>query len=553
MKRYLSLPIIEPQSRLFHYGALGVFLVSSFFLYLGGYPLLDNNEGLYAAIPREMLLNDQYIIPFLNGVPYIEKPPLLYWLICISYKFFGISEASARLVPALSGLGICLSMLTFTRQHRSKDVSWLSPLILCTSIGFIIFSRMVIFDVLYAFFFTLTALQFYRWFSHGQKSSLRYAYLMLGLAVMTKGFAALVLAGGIVFIYAIVTRPSTEKIKQFFDLWGLLIFFCVTLPWHVLASLQHQGFAWFYLINEHVLRFLDLREPHDYYRGPIYYYLPRLFLYLFPWSLFIPLIFKKTERQGKEDKNYFAFLWIWFLVPLIFFSLSKAKANYYMVLGLPPLVLLIAEKLKDLLDHKSRLPLIFTCITAALVTIALIAVYTIDFGPKAQPFQQILTPLHLGFWLTAILVSFLTLYHTPFPTLLSPKIMGLYSLCLLIIILTIAPAVSPYYSTKNLVDKVPQEYRHHIFLYKDFEKISTVPFYSGHPVPIIDSVSNDLLYGENSPYKSYYFPTLNEVIENSKQQKIYIIGLKKVSQKLEDRKLHRVDGDNRLVLYTNQP
>ena len=132
-----------------------------------------------------------------------------------------------------------------------------------------------------------------------------------------------------------------QPLRLAIDWLGIALFLAIVLPWHIAATLKHKGFFWNYIIGEHFLRFLNLREPHDYYQGSIYYYLPRIIIYLFPWSFFMPLIFLRPKNLTLSKKNCCILAWCWLLLPLAFFSFSSAKANYYMIVSMPALAFIL--------------------------------------------------------------------------------------------------------------------------------------------------------------------------------------------------------------------
>ncbi len=163
---------------------------------LGAYGILDNNEGLYAEIPREMLASHDWrhwVIPHLNGLPYMEKPPLLYWLTALSFSLFGISEWSARLVPAISSL-VCVGfILRFGRAVERPQTGRLAALMFVSGVGVAVMSRTLMFDMLLTACLTAALTYAYCFGQQKQKSVLRRAYAWLALALLAKGFVALLL------------------------------------------------------------------------------------------------------------------------------------------------------------------------------------------------------------------------------------------------------------------------------------------------------------------------------------------------------------------------
>ena len=410
-------------------------LLIIFFVGLGRYPLLDNNEGLYAQIPWEMLQSGNFLIPHLDGVPYIEKPPLLYWLISLSYSIFGKTAWAARLVPSLAGLSTCIALLLFGRHLKQPRWGRNSALLVATSLGFTVLSRMVLFDVLLTAFMTWSLTSFFLFdLTYNRKWLYRF-YGFLALAVLSKGLLALILIGLIVTIFQTWEYKSLRWIKDILNPWGLMIFFALTLPWHIACCFVHQGFAHFYFINEHVLRFLNQRVPHDYYQGPFWYYIPRILGGLLPWTLAVPLIFRSKIILPTALRSLQRFLVLWFLIPLVFFSLSKAKANYYMIVGLPPLGIFLAWHLE-----KYKKVIISLCVLSSAIV---------------------------------LIVPFVFAHREP----------------------KTDKRWCDQFSQETVVQKYLKSTSKPVFLYKRFEQVSSLLFYYDKPIPIIRSESCDLAYG----------------------------------------------------------
>jgi len=281
---------------------------------LGCYPILDNNEGLYAEIPREMLAAGDWrhwIIPHLNGLAYMEKPPLLYWLTAISFAIFGENEWSARLVPAFSALSCVAMILWFGRQIERVAAARLAALMFITGFGVMAMSRTLMFDMLLTVFFTGAVMNGYLFSRSGDRKKLNWSLGLLAFALLAKGFVAIILFGAVTFTYTALFSSSVsdflKRIIAWFNPKALGIFLLIALPWHIAAILAEPIFAWFYFINEHVLRFLGKREPHDYYAGAWWYYLPRMVIYLFPWSFFLPVLC--LSKPGIHVKECCIFSW----------------------------------------------------------------------------------------------------------------------------------------------------------------------------------------------------------------------------------------------------
>lgn len=419
----------------------------SFYCAIGAYPLFDNNEGLYASIAKYMLQQQDFIIPHVNHIVYIEKPPLLYWLMSLSFAVFGCTAFAARLVTVSSAALICLLLVYFGKKTKNNELGLISAIIFASSIGVSIIARMVYFDMLFTLMITGALMGFFCWYDAGSRSHamLRIGYGFCALAVLTKGLIALVLIGGSFGLFLLWQRDY-RKFYQALDPIGIMVFLLIVLPWHLAATLKHQGFAWSYLIEEHFLRFLGQREPHDYYSGPFYYYLPRIIIYMFPWSLWLPVVFWQYRRIAPAQQRLLSFCWCWLLVPLVFFSLSSAKANYYMIVSMPALALILGLSIKQLL-HDSRIKLAF------LVTA----------------------------WLIIPLVLLMVWYIKQHEDQLSSAAMGNY--------------------LAGQTRQLP------LYVYQDFEDISALFFYAPGSFKIVDSKSHDLYYGAKLPQASEFLVT----------------------------------------------
>ncbi|UNM06339.1 MAG: hypothetical protein H6925_00980 [Holosporaceae bacterium] len=252
---------------------------------------------------------------------------------CFSFKIFGNPFGLRVLCRQHWVQSPAFLVCQFERNNR--ETIYFPGIVLASSAGFFLFFLgWFFFDVGLTFFLTGTLLFFWKYFNLRKKLYLHISALFLGGAALFKGFVSIVLVGLVVLTFLLLEKKLKLLLKLLNPV-SLLLFLLVTVPWHLLAAQQEQGFSWFYFINEHIMRFLDQRIPKDYYTGPIYYYIPRLILYFLPWAFIWP--FLKRFRLANQPLG--RFLLCWFFSFLLFFSLSRAKANYYMVVGMPPLAL----------------------------------------------------------------------------------------------------------------------------------------------------------------------------------------------------------------------
>lgn len=520
--------------RWIEYFILFLVLFLSFYFGMSTYAIENINEGLYAEIPREMLQIGNYIIPNLNFVPYIEKPPLFYWLIALSYKLFGVSEWSARVVPATAAALVCISFVYFGNLLRRNREGWLTAIILATSIGFIAIGRVLIFDMVLTFFFTAALLSFYIWHKKSDIKYLRFFYIFTGLAFLTKGMLAIVLLPSIAILFTLSMPLPFRRLLQFFDPISLLLFTAIVVPWHYLAMKQQAGFAWDYFINEQVFRFLNKRIPHDYHTGPIYFYLPKIALYLFPWSLLSLLLFKKDKSV---EKSLYRFLWLWFIIPLTFFSLSKAKAEHYMVIGMPPLAMLLALKINEVFNRPYKKMLIYFFMFLGIFEITAfgllysatvqnkIAPYLPEFFRLNYDFALPLLYLLIAVTVTSIIGLLLCLKYSRKPLLHFISIICLV-LFLIIFYVLDKQKIEYQHSEASLAHYIVQhDPSRPVYLFKDYEKISSIVFYLKKRLMLIDSMSQDLYYGMHKPVANGWFLSLNNFVK-AREEAHYVIARK---------------------------
>lgn len=469
---------------------------------LGSLGILDNNEGLYAEVSREMLASHdwhQWIIPHLNGLPYMEKPPMLYWLTALSFAVFGISEWSARVVPAISALACVATLLQFGRAIGRPQTGRLAALIFVSGIGVATMSRLLMFDMLLTALLSMALTCAYHYLHDRQAKWLRLAYACLALTSLTKGSVASVLFALIIVSFMLASRRLRDW-RLMFEPYAILIYFAIALPWHVLASQVEPAFSWFYFYNEHILRFLGLREPRDYYSGPWWYYLPRMLLYLFPWSFLISgFCFSVQQPASAGTVSLQRFLLLAWLLPLLFFSASSAKANYYLIAAVPFAAFHLAlaiEKRNFPSGARAAIPALLIGLLAIGCCFWLSANFKDPWpgasilGMKTHAFALAVLA---GLALLAMAIAYAAWRNARAGLLCYLVLPAWLAAAAMAAMLEIEPLVSSRLLAAYLQRELPDR---DIYLYRDFEKISSLAFYLKKPIPVVESHSNDLFWGD---------------------------------------------------------
>jgi len=317
---------------------------------IGGFGLIDPDEGRYAEIPREMIESGDWITPRLNYVDYFEKPPLLYWLTGLSIRTFGATEGAARLIPALSGLAtVVLAYLLGLRMFRRRS-ALLGAAILVTSPLFFAFSQALVIDMLLTACMTATLAA--AWVAHRSERKSGWALassVACALAVLAKGPVGLVLPGMIILAYLSVVKDYVT-LRALVSWKPVALFLVIAVPWFALVTARNPGFAEFFFVREHLQRFGgDIGHPE----GPLYY-LPVLFVGGLPWTaVFVALPFDRASRAEVVilPRQPRLFLLLWASVVLAFFTVASSKLAGYILPALPPLALLGGTWLDGALAH----------------------------------------------------------------------------------------------------------------------------------------------------------------------------------------------------------
>jgi 4-amino-4-deoxy-L-arabinose transferase-like glycosyltransferase len=358
---------------------------------LGSPALYDPHESLYAEVAREMVVHGDWLTPHLNGTRYLDKPPLFYWLIAIAYTVFGVSEFSARLPIALAGLGGALVTCGIGRLLFDDRSGVLAGLVLIASVGYFVFSRQLLPDMVFAFF---TTLGFYGLLRAVEQDRRRnrwglLAYASLALAVMTKGvvgaFPLTVMA-----VYLLLVG-RWHALRALISFRGGMLFVLLIAPWHLIMGWQNEGYFWHYFANEHFLRFLGRRHPVDFISLPLPIFFLVLFLWLLPWSPYLALaIPRKYPQLGKPPSRQDAgalFVLLWIGMFLIFFSLSRARLPQYSLPAMPAFALLIGMSLDA--RFTGRVSSIKGLLIATAISVLLPALALLLLPPYLDQYHQL--------------------------------------------------------------------------------------------------------------------------------------------------------------------
>jgi 4-amino-4-deoxy-L-arabinose transferase-like glycosyltransferase len=306
--------------------------------------IADDADAIHTQAAKEMLLRNDWVSLYVNGVRYLQKAPLLYWLVAIAYQVFGVNEFAVRFPTVLAIVLLGGITYIFGRWAYSQKAGLYAAAILVSCAGMFLFTRIMIPEALLTLLFAIAHLCFLRaFFGTGKEKRFYYGfYAATALALLTKGLIGIVFAVGPAFLFLLLTgNLSAWKELRLFS--GFALFMAIAAPWHLLAGFQNENFFWFYFVNEQFLRFFSKRYPLDYGKVPFLNYWLLHLVWLFPWSAGFPLLVtQRFSLKAKADRQTQVnlYLWLWAGLILVFFNFSSSQ-EYYTFPIYPAIALLL--------------------------------------------------------------------------------------------------------------------------------------------------------------------------------------------------------------------
>jgi 4-amino-4-deoxy-L-arabinose transferase-like glycosyltransferase len=333
-------------------------------------PLLDDADATHAVAAQYMARSGDWVTLKVDGIRYLEKPPLPYWLAAADYHLFGFNVFATHIPLSLGVLGLAILAWAWARRAYGDRAAFYAALSILTSVGVFLFTRIFIPEVLLTLLLAFAFYNFLIGLEDEKPSRFYWTWAALGLAMLAKGLVSPVFFFLAAVPYLLVTG-DWRRWREFRLASGLLLFFVIAAPWHILAGLRNpgaghpvgnipavgnvHGFFYFYFINEQVLRFLGKRYPVDYNKLPFLLYWSLHLVWLFPWSIYLPVVLRRawaartrwdfvSARSALFRVRTNLLLTIYAAVILLFFSLSTNQ-EYYTFPVYFPLLLLTAGAL----------------------------------------------------------------------------------------------------------------------------------------------------------------------------------------------------------------
>ena len=501
---------------------------------------MDDVDAVQAQIARNMLSSGDWVTARLDGVAYLEKPPLIYWMIAACYKVFGVHDWVARIPVALSSIALCWLTAAFGAWAFGRRAGFYAGLSMATCVGLWLFTRILIPDVMLTFTIALGMWAFLRVLDPEEQHPRVWAATLaaaLGAGLLLKSLIGIVFPIGAAAIYLLCARQifSLRVWKRLHPFSGLAIILLIAAPWHILATLrnppyfsftmrsvpgEYHGFFWFFFFNEQLLRFLNLRYPRDYNTVPrLYFWLLNL-AWLFPWSVYLPaavkLGYRPIDRAGKT--RLLALCWAGFV--LVFFTFSTTQ-EYYSMPCYPAFALLIGSAIATngrMIRGGTR---VLTVMCACAVIAAVAILVAVRHVPTPGDISQALSSHPAAYKLSLGHMEDLTI--NSFAYLRLPLVLAAVAF-LVGTIGTLRPArrytylaiatmmvfffqaarlamvrFDPYLSSRPLVEVLERSPQGSLIVNHHYYWFSSVFFYTDRTALLLNGRFNNLVYGSYAP------------------------------------------------------
>ena len=323
--------------------AAGVYLFTA-----SGRAILDDGDALYSHVAQNMAATGDLVTPYANGVRFLDKPPMLYWLTAASLRVFGVNEFAVRFPAACAVAAIAMLLFYLGLKAGGAFAGFAAGSAFAFCAGTFLFTLMAFPDIFFVFFLTLAVTAFYAWYKDGRNPvfpALLF-YAAAAGAVLSKGLIGLAFPAAIALLFLIWSR-NPGRLRHFHPAKGTLLFFLLAAPWHILAAVRNPGFMWYYFVNEQFLRFLGKRQPLDYESISLPVFWALALAWLFPWSVFLPAlrqVWRGSDDRDGAPRDAVRICFCWAFVVFIFFSVSSRIEHYSMPI-FPPLAVLIGTAL----------------------------------------------------------------------------------------------------------------------------------------------------------------------------------------------------------------
>jgi 4-amino-4-deoxy-L-arabinose transferase-like glycosyltransferase len=561
--------------------------------------LMDDVDAVQAQIAHNMLQSGDWVTARLDGVKYLEKSPLKYWMIAVSYMLFGVHDWAARVPIAVSGILLCFLVARMARWAMGEETGMYAGLSLATCMGLWLFTRVLIPDVVLTLTIAFAMWCFLLAIDQGERRWRMWALLSwasIAVGMLLKGLIAALFPLGIAFLYVVFTGlwRSGEVWRRLYILPGILVMLAVAAPWHVLATLKnppyfdftmhsesgsYRGFFWFYFFNEHILRFLNLRYPRDYNTVPRYLFWLLHFAWFFPFSAFLMRAFGLRFRGSDRAARVRLLCLCWIVVVLGFFTFSTTQ-EYYSMPAYPAFAILIGSAMAESKERAWRWGVRSTAVVAGLSFVAITGIlwasrgyatpgdiaqalsshpenYTLSLGHMGdltiRSFAYLRVPLAVAG--VAMLVGAMGgwVYTGRRAALALAVMMVLFFQAARLALI----AFDPYLGSYALAEALNRAPAGGLIVDDPYYEMSGIFFYTNRTGLLLNGRFNNLEYGSYAPGAPHVFIDNAEFVERWKSSERWYVAsedehVERLRKLVGTEALHPIASSGGKTIYTNQ-
>lgn len=523
-------------------------------------PLMDDVDGIHVEAVKEMVARHDYVTLYVDGIRYLDKPPLPYWLGAASIHLFGVHDWAVRLPLALSVLVLILYVYGMGRRLFGERAGFYSACAIATAIGPYIFTRFFIPDVMVALWMTIAAdltIRMVREIETKGSATVLQAVLfsvVCTCALLTKGLIGIVFPLALLGLYLVFTGRAKYPLKMHPVLAGGT-FFLTALPWHILAAVQNEasgqskGWVWFYFLNEQIDRYINKRIPHDYNTVPLLVFWLLLVVWTLPWGIYLGgAAWELWRTRGPLRMAGPRFLFVlWAALVVVFFSFST-RQEYYTLPAVPALALLLGiylakeeetEPARGSAWARASAGGLFVVGLAVAAVCGYLAIVAQTPAPGAELYEELtkhpqdytlstghfldLTTSAFGFFrmpLAGMAVSMLAMTGLSFWFRIKGKLYAAnltLAIGMCAVICFVHEGLTVFYpilGSEPLAEAIHSQWKAGdvVVLDGEYSNGSSINFYLGEPVYMLDGRVNNLWYGSLYADAPHRFETANSFL-----------------------------------------
>jgi len=571
MTKDTQAPVNNKNSVLWDFGLLAILISVIYFIGLGSYPLFTPDEGRYSEVAREMLTTGDFITPRLNGVVFLDKPILYYWLQASAIKLFGLNEGALRFWPALIGIWGCLCAYLCGRLLFNRRTGILSSLLLATSVVYYGAAHYANLDLEVAVLTSTSLLFFLTGLKTSQVSASRLwiygAYVFAGLAFLTKGLIGLFFPITIIGSW-ILLLGKWGQIAKLRPLSGLIILVAIISPWFILAQKATPEFFHFFFYVQQISRFLSTQDFNS--QAPGWFYFPIVLAGFLPWTLFmigslISAIRRVLANRQEESSILYLLLWVAFV--FTFFSIPHSKTIGYILPVFPALALLTANYIdrnwNAFFNPGKSFEILMLPISFSLFALACFLAPTIpslDIPPTLLPYLKAACSTFTA--ATLMLLYFFN--HRNLKAMLATVFVS--TLVFFAMLVSSAPIINQN-STKELVTQIKSQITPQDEIMTYYKYFQDLPIYTEKRITIVadwedpgiphnDNWLRELWYGKSFQDTRDWLITENQFWKRwNSSKRVYVFTYMKYFQEFKTKakkRLYVLGQDNEIMLLSNQ-